>query len=241
MVKVMLMRLKIWVKNKTSLLRQVTPPKHINPLLVLAITLLVAPSALAQTEEQDIEAQAKKVFKLQKQNAEQGKFTSQKDAAQYTDLLKKISKNQSPEKARKTNLLANLITKYRAEIAAFGSAGGVELSNLKTMTELNNRLSTLTKAKGTLTEVINTDGHPLPGLILEQKVLENLLAQLNFYKKHWGKWQMGPKGPLFDLPQSEIDYLNGLFTSFEDLKKQQLNRLKNAAQENLEMLDNKGN
>ena len=215
--------------------------KTIALLLGLATSLLVVPGVIAQTEQEDIEAQAKKVFQMQKEKAEAGKFSSSKDATKYTDLLKKMAKTQSPQKARQTNILANLITKYRAEIDVFGSQGGIELASLKSPDQLDNRIASLGKAKATLGEVIRASNQPLPGLILEQKVLDNFLAQLNFYKKHWGKWQIGPKGPLFDLPQGDIDYLNGLFTSFQDLKKQQLNRLKTVAKENLEMLDNKGN
>jgi hypothetical protein len=213
---------------------------HISLLLIPALLLILtswkAPATFAQSTQQEIETKARKVFELQKKNADAGKFSSNQDAAQYTDLLKTIAKGQSPEKARETTRLASLVTKYRAELDAFAKQGGLSLTTFKTSADLDARIASLAKAKSTFAELLSVSD-PLPGLLMEKKVLENLLAQLNFYKKHWGKWEAGPNGPLLDLPQTEVDYLNELILGLKDLKQQQLNRLKNVAKENLEMLD----
>ena len=185
--------------------------------------------------------QTKTVLKKQKKKAEGGQFMGDKDAADVTGLLQKYASDASPQKTNEYKAMANLVVSYRKQMSNFGKAGGLELSNLRKVSDLNKRISLLSKAQANLNKLMTSFGEPGPALYIEEKHLKNIAAQLAFYKKHWGRWHLDKDGEVYlEVIDTEVDYLHDLLRENQELKQQQLEALRQGADLGLHNIEKAG-
>lgn len=184
---------------------------------------------------------AKSVFETQQTAATEGRFLNKTEVDSTAESIKTMAAKLTGPNADKLRAMAADVKEYRSKMEVFSKMGGFDLKTIKSQSDLDARIAILnqgavifSRLKPTNENINNTNAEAFK---LEAQGLENLRYILNFYKTHWGKWEIDKDGQsVFNVEQTELDNLNRTTDELFVLQAKELKLLKDISDKNLKSL-----
>jgi len=190
------------------------------------------------------EKEAVAALNVEKKAYEENRFLNADEVKTVTQSYEKIAETSTPEQAKKIRAMAEAITNYRAKTEEFRNLGGAKVESLKLQEDLDKRLAMVDELGRMSDRVKETcialrEGpSTIRTLELEHQMVGKLREQLDFYKAHYGQWQIQKDGTVrFTIAPDELAKFNRLATDIRLLGSQQVVIMKQNTAERLHSLN----
>ena len=192
----------------------------------------------------DVVHELEDLFDKRKKAAEEGRVLGGEELEKKDAVIDRVIDGAPPRYAKDLKSLRESVQGYRTTMIELNQMGGAVLGTIKSRRDLDRRLDKVIRAKKQLDRVISNYEHMsrgapanIHGLELERAMLENVGRQLEFYRKHWGKWEIDRDGtPSFDVDPGELDDYNRTVDDNARLHAEMLRSIEQSSQQNLDRL-----
>jgi hypothetical protein len=128
---------------------------------------------------------------------------------------------------------------YQHQVADFAKTGGAQLSTIKSKEDLARRMVLLSKVRATIDQLRQREKNAVVSqtLAIDDQVFSKVAQQLDFYRRHWNRWEFAPDGqPLFDVSERELATYNQTVSDISGLQSKEVRLLRSNRQEQLDKL-----